>query len=294
MKRSYMAAATVLATLAAACTPAESGDAGAVKQFAAGAPAAASATALREVTITARDYAFEAPDTITGGPVVIRLVNQGPELHHVALARLDEGNDLQDVMDALAAGPGGPPPAWFVEVGGPNTPNAAGGESRATLDLAPGTYALLCWIPSPDGTPHVMKGMAKQLVVVPAAAPAAAIAQAELQMELTDYAYKLSAPITAGTRTLNVTNSAQQSHEVLFVRLAPGRTAAEMAKFVEKPEGTPPGTIVGGTTGMAKGVSNQLTIDFTPGEYALLCFLPDAGDGKPHVAHGMIEQITVT
>lgn len=293
MKRTYMAAATVLATLAA-CTPAESGDAGVVKQFAAGSPAESPAATLREVTITARDFAFDAPDTLAAGPTVIRLVNQGPEMHHVALARLDEGKNLQDVMDALAAGPSGPPPAWLVEVGGPNAPGTVGGESRATLDLAPGTYALLCWIPSPDGTPHVMKGMAKQVVVVPAAGPAAPLAPAELEMELSDYAYTLSAPITAGTRTLRVTNSAQQSHEVLFVRLAPGRTAAEMAKFLEKPAGTPPGTIVGGTTGMAKGLSNQLTIDFTPGEYALLCFLPDAGDGKPHVAHGMIQQITVS
>lgn len=287
MKRSYMAAATVLATLAAACTPAESGDAGAVKQFAAEPPAA-----IREVTITARDFAFDAPDTLAAGPTTIRLVNQGPEMHHVSLARLDEGKNLQDVMDALAAG--GPPPAWLVEVGGPNAPNATGGESRATLDLAPGTYALLCWIPSPDGTSHVMKGMAKQVVVAPAAGAVAPLAPAELEMELSDYAYKLSAPITAGTRTLRVTNNARQSHEVLFVRLAPGRTAADMAKFMMKPEGTPPGTIVGGITGMARGGANHLTIDFTPGEYALLCFLPDSGDGKPHVDHGMIEQITVS
>lgn len=288
MKHPYMAAATVLATLLAGCTAGESSEA--VQQVAAETPAAA----LREVTITARDYAFEAPDTISGGPVVIRLVNQGPEMHHVALARLDGGRTLQDVMDALARGPGGPPPAWFVEVGGPNAPGTPGGDSRATLDLAPGTYALLCWIPSPDGTPHVMKGMAKQMVVVPAAGEPASIALADLQMELSDYAYRLSAPITAGTRTIRVTNAAQQSHEVLFVRLAPGRTAAEMAKFIERPEGTPPGTIVGGTTGMARGAANQLTIDFEPGEYALLCFLPDAGDGRPHVAHGMVQQLTVS
>jgi hypothetical protein len=36
-----------------------------------------------------------------------------------------------------------------------------------------------------------------------------------------------------------------------------------------------------------------ITADFTPGEYALICFLPDAKDGKPHFAHGMIQQIHI-
>ena len=44
---------------------------------------------------------------------------------------------------------------------------------------------------------------------------------------------------------------------------------------------------------MAQGVVNDVVVDLTPGEYALLCFVPDAGDGKPHVAHGMVRQVTV-
>jgi uncharacterized cupredoxin-like copper-binding protein len=52
-------------------------------------------------------------------------------------------------------------------------------------------------------------------------------------------------------------------------------------------------SLVGGTSGLSKGRGMEFTADFTPGEYALLCFLPDARDGKPHVAHGMVKQITV-
>jgi hypothetical protein len=35
------------------------------------------------------------------------------------------------------------------------------------------------------------------------------------------------------------------------------------------------------------------TADLTPGEYLLICFLPDAKDGKPHFVHGMMQQIKV-
>jgi hypothetical protein len=51
--------------------------------------------------------------------------------------------------------------------------------------------------------------------------------------------------------------------------------------------------MIGGVTGLAQGVSNVITVDFEPGDYALLCFVPDAGDGQPHVAHGMVKQFRI-
>jgi plastocyanin len=257
------------------------------------AASAAGAAAPAVVTITARDYAFDAPDTVAAGLTTIRLVNRGPELHHVQLIKLEEGRTMADLFAALKAG--GPPPRWTRDVGGPNTP-VPGGESEATLDLAPGRYAVLCFIPSPDGTPHVMKGMAREIIAAAprgvSARPAGAAAPATT-MTLTDYRFGLSAPLAAGTQTVRVRNAASQSHEVLFARLAPGKTAADLAAWAEKPAGPPPGEPIGGTTGMAPGTWNDVTLSLTPGEYALLCFIPDAKDGKPHIAHGMMQQITI-
>ena len=36
-----------------------------------------------------------------------------------------------------------------------------------------------------------------------------------------------------------------------------------------------------------------VTADLKPGKYVLLCFIPDARDGRPHSAHGMAKEITV-
>jgi hypothetical protein len=36
-----------------------------------------------------------------------------------------------------------------------------------------------------------------------------------------------------------------------------------------------------------------ITADFQPGHYALLCFIPDARDRKPHSDHGMMKEIVV-
>lgn len=262
-----------------------------------GAPRVAShAPPARVVTITARDYAFDAPDTIPAGLTSFRLVNRGPELHHVQLIRLEAGKTMADFLGALRQG--GPPPGWAHDVGGPNTP-VPGGESNTAVELAPGRYAIACFIPSPDGKPHFVKGMVRELIVAPARSASTRGARTvtpparRTTMTLSDYDFTLSAPLVAGAQTVRVRNVAAQAHEVLFVRLQPGKTAAQAAAWAEKPEGPPPGAPVGGTTGIRRGGWNDVSLTLEPGEYALLCFLPDAKDGKPHVAHGMMKQFRV-
>jgi hypothetical protein len=246
----------------------------------------------RVVTITAKDYAFEAPDTVEAGYVTIRLLSRGTELHHVQMIRLDEGHTLKDLFEAMKD-PAAKPPAWMVEVGGPNAP-VPGGESAASLTLVPTRYALICFIPSADGMPHVMKGMAKEMVVVPARAKAAKAAKAPATtVTLGDYDFTLSQPLVAGEQTLRLVNAAAQHHEMFIAALAPGKKAIELAHWAEKPEGPPPGMPIGGVTGMGKGEFNDISLTLEPGEYALICFLPDFKDGKPRYVYGMIRQVTV-
>ena len=246
------------------------------------------------VTVTARDYAFDAPDTVAAGLTTLRLVNQGPELHHVQLLRLDGDKTMADLFAAFKAG--GPPPRWAVDVGGPNTP-VPGGESQATLDLAPGRYVIACFIPSADKTPHIAKGMARELVVAGARggarATAATAAAAPATITLDDYSFTLSRPLVAGRQTVRVRNRAAQSHEVLVVKLAPGKRAADVVAWVDKQEGPPPAQPVGGTTGIAQHGWNDVALDLAPGDYALICFIPDAKDGKPHFVHGMMKELRV-
>jgi hypothetical protein len=90
-----------------------------------------------------------------------------------------------------------------------------------------------------------------------------------------------------------MTNDAEQSHEMFMLQLAPGKTAQDFAVWAEKMQGPPPGKPVGGISGMSKGDVVYLPVDLAPGEYGLYCFLPDHKDGKPHIAHGMMQQITV-
>ena len=273
-----LAAAIVLAACAPSGDAAESGG------------AVAATDAPRVVEITARDYSFEGPDTIPGGLTTLRLANAGPqELHHIQLVRLDGGKTVADLMEAMKAGH---PPDWAVMVGGPNAP-VPNEKSEVTLDLAPGEYVMLCVIPSPDGVPHVMKGMVKPLTVSAPAAVATAPTPT-LTIDLADYSFSLADSVKAGRHTIKVTNVAVQPHEVIFVALAPGKSPMDVVKWVERPDGPPPGKPLGGTTAIVQNGVNYVTIDLAPGQHAMICFIGDAKDGKPHFVHGMIREFTVT
>jgi len=276
VKAAGMVAAAAVA--AAACSRAE-------------ATPARAAAPPRVVTVVARDFAFQAPDEVPAGLVTIQLQNRGESLHHVALMKLDDGKTLQDLFAAFQAG--GAPPAWAHDMGGPNAPDP-GGDSNATLMLEPGNYAILCFVDIPDHVPHVMKGMARPLRVTPAAVPAASRAIAgDVRMTLDDYSFATSTPISRGVHTIRVANAAAQSHEVELVKLAPGKTLNDLMAWIAEPQGPPPGSAIGGISGMQRGAVQSFTYDFAPGEYGLICFLPGP-DGKPHFMHGMMRQFTVS
>ena len=246
---------------------------------------------IRILTVTANDYAFDVPDTVPAGLTEIRLLNKGTEMHHVWLIRLSDGKTLKDLLGAI--GPEGQLPSWARDVGGPNTPGP-NGQSTAILRLTAGRYAMLCVIPSKDGKPHVMKGMAKEMTVVPATSnTAGADLRISSTMTLVDYGFEFSQPLQAGKQTIRVKNAAEQGHEVVLIKLAPGKKAMDMLAWVEKMEGPPPGAPIGGTTPMAKGEENLITVDLAAGEYGLVCFVADAKTGKPHFVHGMVKDIVI-
>jgi len=115
----------------------------------------------------------------------------------------------------------------------------------------------------------------------------------DIVMTLSDYTFTTSKPITAGRHTIKIENTASQSHELVLARLQPGKKAEDLPAWAEKMSGPPPAVPIGGVPAIAKGSTAYITADFTPGDYALVCFVPDAKDGKPHFVHGMVKQVHV-
>ena len=249
-----------------------------------------SAPAVQTITVTADEFTLTAPDTLAAGAVTFRLENQGKEFHHLWIARLEKGKTMADLHAAMKQP--GPPPAWLRDVGGPNAPMPGGGTANATIVLQEGTYVLGCWIPGPDGVPHLMKGMVRELTVVPVRRFVPPPAPT-LKMTLHDYGFSLSGPLTPGRHVIEVRNLAEQSHEIELASLETGKSVQELLAWTHRPEGTPPGAAIGGVSPIARGAVAWFQVDLKPGRYALICFLPDAKDGKPHFEHGMVQEIEV-
>jgi uncharacterized cupredoxin-like copper-binding protein len=246
----------------------------------------------RMLTVTATDYRLSMPDTLIEGATTIRLVNHGREPHQVFLVHLLDNKGGADLLSAMKNP--GPFPKWAVGVGGPNGVDPSAASLPTTVDLAPGRYVAMCIIPGPDKIPHAMKGMIKDFIVRPSARKGTADAKPDLTVLLSDYAYQPSKPITAGRHVIVVKNDGMQLHELELAELAPGKTAADLARWADGMQGPPPGHFLGGVSPIAPGKSNELAVNLRPGHYAMLCFVPDAKDGKPHFLHGMIREFTVS
>src|ERR1043166_8618187 len=138
--RLHTASLVALAAMAAAACQKDNAANNSATQ--AGAPAAAAAPTV--VTAHAKDFAFDIPDSVAAGTITFKLVNDGPNFHHMQIVRLDSGKTVAD-MSAAMSKPGAPPPAWLSFVGGPNAPDPKS-ESNATVTLTPGNYAAICLV----------------------------------------------------------------------------------------------------------------------------------------------------
>jgi hypothetical protein len=253
-------------------------------------PAPKDTIALPTLNIVAREYGYEVPAEVASGPTRLTLTNKGHELHHAQLVRLEEGRTLKDLATLQ---PGAPPPSWMVPVGGPGAVEP--GQSTSVVQpLVPGEYALFCWIPSPsDHKAHVEKGMVAGFKVVQAKR-VAAIPRADITVRMVDFGYAPSAPLIAGKRVIKVVNDGPQLHELVLFRLAPGKTLSDFAKWnPDTATEGPPGNFIGGTVAMAPGGESLVETTVEAGQYVLVCYIPDAKDGKAHIAHGMLMPLTV-
>jgi uncharacterized cupredoxin-like copper-binding protein len=247
------------------------------------------------VNFDAVDYSYTLPDTLAAGQVTLVMRNTGRETHHAQLLKLNTGVTLDQFTAALQAGEG-PALALVSQAGGPGALDPGPGTEEVTLDLQPGTYLVVCFIPGPDGIPHIAKGMLKplQVTAAPAGAPATK-PTARVDITLRDFTFETATdPLPSGRNTWRVTNAGPQPHEIQVGKLGAGRTANDVLTFfTTPPSGPPPFQSVGGFQGIDANGSGWLTLDLTAGDYAFYCAIPDPTNGKRHLEEGMLKQVTV-
>ena len=219
------------------------------------------------VDVQGDEYAFVMPDEAEGGVVTFNISNVGEEFHEYALGRLDEGKTLDDVKAVLADG-GEDAPEWFTDVGG--VPVLSPGEELGlTRELDPGTYVFLCFLPSPQGEPHVSLGMLKAFDLDGNSDRDLPEPGAVITADSSGYDVPA---LEAGKQTIELRNADDREREFFLIALEPGKTLEDLDRFFEQGEGkgTPPATFHGAMQTIPAGTSVFLEIDLEEGvEYTL-------------------------
>lgn len=243
-------------------------------------------------------YAFEIDAEIPAGPTQFNLRNDGDQPHHVQIFRLNDDATMDDFGESLASGDMGALLAIGAFVGGTGTADP-GSESSADalIDLGEGNYVLLCFVEDANGVPHLALGMVQPFTAVPATSAVASMPEADVTVNLVDFGFGDDPTALPSSGVVEVVNdSDSQPHEMGVLRLSDGASVSDAAAFFGgEPTGPPPFASVGGMQAlMPKGSQFLVLEDLAPGDYALVCLIPDPTDGVPHIAKGMAAPAAVS
>lgn len=112
-----------------------------------------------DITLAEYSIAIEGPAT-TGQDVVLTGTNLGAEDHEMLVLRFEDGFTTGDLL--RAAGPSLPDLVRWV---GQATVPAGATTDLILTGLEPGTYTVVCLLPTDRGTPHLALGMAATFAV---------------------------------------------------------------------------------------------------------------------------------
>lgn len=272
-------------------------------------PAETQPTVSPEITdfaVGAGDYYFDTggiTELPAGSVRATMTVDEAATEAHVAMfARVKDGETVEDVLSAAETDFTGYKAAQMVDfVGGVNALRAGASQS-AIVDLEPGTYMVVCFIPAQDGSfppkPHSAFGMWTEIEVVePDVEPV--VIENEGTIVLSEMMFDLPDGFD-GQGTFAVENRGALLHEMGIVRLDDGKTGDDVAAFYDFSSGPPdignePDTPGGGYAANHPGQNGYVELDLEPGNYVLVCFV---GNEPPsfstHLNLGMWKEFSIT
>ncbi len=249
------------------------------------AEADAASVEIPVVTLKVTEAGLEAPSEIPSGIIAVKVEGGNPE-NMPELARLNDGVTIEQVNEAVA----GPEPMAALALVTLLGSASSTVDGQVIYDLQPGGYVAVLFMP--DGPPQV-------LPVISDEPSRAAAPNFDVSATLLDFAFTIPDKIAAGPHVWQIENGGEQWHEMAIVKLNEGVTVEDVLAWVqsmgpEGPSGPPPFEEGAFWAPMGAGQRAWVHWDIAPGEYTVICFLPDlAGDMSPHAVHGMVRTLVV-
>jgi hypothetical protein len=241
---------------------------------------AAGAAGSNELAVKASEYTYKVSGSPKAGWVKIGFDNAGVENHMLAIVELKKGVTLAQLKKAATSNDD----SAFQKIAAPGasqngpsgTPDLLGPkqETATITQLPAGHYGMLCFLPAPDGTPHVMKGMLK-LFDVKKGKSGLTPPKTTRDATLTDTGITFDTADIGRNVTVKVTNDGQNIHSFTLVKVEDGHTLGEVRDYFNAmfsgsgtdASATPPGVIVGGIASIDPGKTAYLEQTLEPGHY---------------------------
>lgn len=231
-----------------------------------------------QLDITMNDYSFTADGEARPGPLTLNYSNEGSEIHHAILGKLDQGKDLADVQAFLNKGFDGEPPAWFADDPIDMELVSPGQTSGVVFDAQEGTYVLLCFMPTPEGEPHVGHGMVQTFEVSGSGETTQPVADADIS--LSESAVE-SSELAAGPSVVDVTNDGKAPAQFFVTAIEPGAELKDIDTWFEKGQkGPAPAQFFGGTNEIQPGSTSTFVLSLEPGTYTAMAAYEDGNKVK--------------
>lgn len=255
---------------------------------------AADETARTVVDVTAVDYAYRnVPDSIPAGWTTFRMHNEGKKTHVFELKGLPTGVTPEDhrngvatyreLLQNLRAGEIDTAeyeerlPSWMdsdsIDSEGGLGYLAPGRTASITIRLEPGTYAVPCFVETPEGRTHSELGMDHAFTVT-ADSTGADPPEADLELTLSDYEINLDGELKAGKQTVAVHFGERPKadeppfQDIELARLTDDVSIDSVAAWANVYQTPAPTDFLGGATAMEAGRTAYLTVNVSPGRYA--------------------------
>ncbi len=228
---------------------------------------------------------LSVPASAEAGVTEIRFQNQANSPRDAGLVRIEGDHTVKDVAKIFES-EGGPIPSWITDGGGVGQVQP-GQTGTVTEQLREGKYFVAS--SERDGKPATA-----ELTVKPGGG-GGQLPRADSKIDAKEYSFTTTG-LKAGRQKVEFANTGKELHHAIGLKVKPGKTPADLKKFFDSEgKGPPPFDEKGGfDTAVIDGGQRQVVdLDLKPGKYAVVCFIQDRKGGPPHVAKGMVSEVTI-
>jgi hypothetical protein len=253
----------------------------------------AGAASSNTLTVKAGEYTYQVSGSPKSGWTQINFQNDGTEYHMLVIASLKPGVTLKQVKAAVTS----EDQSAFDPLAGKgqvvSTPTLLGPGEQTTViaKLPAGHYALMCFIPAPDGQSHAAHGMVKILDVSSAKSGLTPPKDGLVPVTITDDAVTVPSSGVPGHGWAKITNGGSVTRDLTLARfLSPSATFEEGTAYFNQffqsgklPDGPAPAALAGGVTGIPAGGTGYFQLNLKPGRFVFISDTEDDQDGSANV-----------